>query len=110
MVSSECLQIKYLTLQSAMECAVFSLQFYLFKITSVFTLRMGEVDKRYYEKHREKILAKQHTEEYRKKRREYMKMKRATDPRYSRVGKNRFQKTPKPGFTVVHHKVIIYFD
>ena len=82
----------------------------IFKITNLFTIRMGEAHKRYYRKHRGKILAKQHTEEYRKKRREYMKEKRKTDPKYSRVNKNRFVKTPKPGFTVVHHKVIIYFD
>ena len=71
---------------------------------------MTEAHKRYYRKHKDKILAKQHTEEYRKKRREYMKMKRSTDPKYSRVNKNRFVKTPKQGFTCIHHKVIIYFD
>jgi len=71
---------------------------------------MGEAHRRYYEKHKDKILAKQHTEEYRKKRREYMRKKRATDPKYCRVGKNTFVKIPKQGFTCVHHKVIIYFD
>ena len=57
-----------------------------------------------------KYKKKESTPESREKKRIYMKMKRATDPKYSRVGMNRMAKTPKPGFTFTRRHVIISFD